>query len=107
MYVVGTDEIAVLGGGVAPSGLAHAVDADGEVICRAERPRYHFPWMDWMDAPASDEAPATACPTCTAIALERVMPVADDPYPTARPATQPAIDWLRFPQDLSLWSTGL
>jgi len=110
MYVVGTDEIAMLGGGVAPRGPVHAVDADGEVICRQERPRYHFPWMEWMGAPTPDEARAAACPACTTIALERAMPAgdADDPYPTAdRPATQPAIDWLRFPQDFTVWSAGL
>lgn len=112
MYVVGTDEIAVRGGGVAPSGLAHAVDVGGEVLCRDERPRYQFPWLDWMGeatpAEAPDEARAAACPACTTIALERAMPAADDPYPTAaRPATQPAIDWLRLPQDFSVWSAGL
>lgn len=111
MYVVGTDEIAMLadgGGRIAPRGLAHAVDADGDVICREARPRYQFPWLDWMTEPTPDEARDAACPACTTIALERAQPAADDPYPTAdRAGVQPAIDWLRFPQDFSVWSTGL
>lgn len=111
MYVVGTDEIAMLGGGLAPSGTVHAVDIDGDVICRDTRPRYHFPWLGWMDTPTPNEARAAACPACTTIALERALPAADDPYPASgyapRPAGQPAIDWLRFPQDLSVWSVGL
>ena len=105
MYVVGSDEIGMLGGSVAPRGVAHAVDIDGDVICREARPRYHFPWLDWMDEPTPDEARAAACPACTTIALERAMPAADDPYPAANAV--PAIDWLRFPQDLSVWSAGL
>ena len=109
MYVVGSDEIAMLGGSVAPRGVAHAVDADGDVICRDARPRYQFPWLNWLGDPAAAGVPAAACPACTTIALERALPAADDPYPAAvpRPDGQPAIDWLRFPQDFSVWSAGL
>lgn len=133
MYVVGTDQIALHGGGLRPSGLAHAVDLDGDVICRDERPRYQFPWLDWMTELSPESERSRACPECTAVALERAMPVggADDPYPSVvpeQPAPQeaapelqdafapaattqhqatPAIDWLRFPQDFSVWSDGL
>lgn len=109
MYDVGSDRIAVLDGVVTPSGPAHAVDRDGEVICREERPRYQFPALDWMGESTPDEDRARACPSCTAIALERVMPVAgiDDPYPTLDVPRQPAIDWLRDPEDFSAWSIDL
>ncbi|MDQ1684022.1 MAG: hypothetical protein QOC82_759 [Frankiaceae bacterium] len=113
MYDIGADQITLPAGGrPEPSGTAHAVDRDGEVLCREERPRYHFPWLDWI----TDSERAAACPACTTIALERALPAAaaDDPYPTGIPAVgvsllpeQPAIDWLRFPQDLSLWSADL
>lgn len=116
MYVVGTDEIALRGNGVGPSGIAHAVDADGDVICRDARPRYQFPWLDWMTELTPESERARACTDCTAVALRRALPVAeaDDPYPAVdvppqaspQPAT-PAIDWLRFPQDFSIWSDGL
>lgn len=119
MYAVGSDTIAVRANGVAPAAPAHAVDHDGDVLCRDERPRYHFPWLDWMGERTPDEERAAACPDCATIALGRALPAAasDDPYPAAAPsttpvptvtaATQPAIDWLRFPQDFSIWSDGL
>lgn len=132
MYDVGSDRIAMLPAGIGPAAPAHAVDRDGDVLCRDERPRYHFPWLDWMGELTPDEARAAACPDCAAIALERALPAGalDDPYPTsaspsalsqsatypsAPPAvaatvvepSQPAIDWLRFPQDFSVWSDGL
>lgn len=130
MYVVGSDRISMRANGIGPAAPAHAVDRDGDVLCRDERPRYHFPWLDWMgetapDETRPDEARAAACPDCATIALERALPAAagDDPYPsatapaaaadephppaTASGAVQPAIDWLRFPQDFSVWSDGL
>jgi len=117
MYVVGTDEIVLRSNGVGPGGIAHAVDMDGGVICRDERPRYQFPWLDWMTELTPQSERARACPDCTAVALERALPAAaaDDPYPSpvpeqAAPVSQqatPAIDWLRFPQDFSVWSDGL
>jgi hypothetical protein len=114
MYAIGSDTIAMLASGVAPAAPAHAVDLDGELLCRDERPRYHFPWLDWMGEQVADEVRAAACPLCAAIALERGQPAAslDDPYPTAATAAtamtgQPAIDWLRFPQDFSVWSSSL
>ncbi len=137
MYDVGSDRLALLPAGIGPAAPAHAVDRDGEVLCREERPRYHFPWLDWMGELTPDEARAAACPDCAAIALERALPAAalDDPYPSAATSSapypnapyasaayanaapavtatvvepsQPAIDWLRFPQDFSIWSDGL
>ena len=123
MYVVGSDRIMLRNNGVGPSGIAHAVDVDGDVICRDERPRYQFPWLDWTTEVTTESERARACPGCTAIALERAMAVggADDPYPSVVPQQEalapapattqhqatPAIDWLRFPQDFSVWSDGL
>jgi len=121
MYAVGSDRISMRANGIGPAAPAHAVDRDGDVLCRVERPRYHFPWLDWMsettpdetpdDEAGPDEARARACPDCATVALERALPAAaaDDPYPSApgSVAVQPAIDWLRFPQDFSVWSDGL
>jgi hypothetical protein len=118
MYVVGTDQIMLRGSAVEPSGLAHAVDLDGEVICRSERARYQFPWLDWLTEMTPEAERPRACPECTTVALERALPAAgtDDPYPTTTmpsrvpvpPApVQPAMDWLRLPQDFSVWSNGL
>lgn len=130
MYVVGSDRISMRRNGIGPAAPAHAVDRDGGVLCRDERPRYHFPWLDWIgettpDEARPDEIRAAACPDCATIALERELPAAaaGDPYPSttgpaaaaddtspsapASVAVQPAIDWLRFPQDFSVWSDGL
>jgi hypothetical protein len=108
MYDVGSDRIALLGHRLIPAGPAHAVDLDGVVLCRDDRPRYHFPSLDWMSEPAPDDERIAPCPACTSIALERALP-GDDPYPTEMPIVpaQPAIDWLREPQDFTVWSTGL
>ena len=51
MYDVGSDRIAMRANGVGPAAPAHAVDRDGDVLCRQERPRYHFPSLDWMGIP--------------------------------------------------------
>src|SRR4051794_39824903 len=98
MYDVGGDGFTLRDGRPMPKGLAHAVDRDGAVLCRAERPRYYSPWLDWRGDDPPDEDRAAACPECTAVALERALPpgAAYDPYPAAAaevPA-QPAIDWL-------------
>src|SRR5437764_10524077 len=92
MYAVGSDRVAVVPKGLAPVGPAHAVDQDGDVLCREERPRYYFPWLDWLTEHMPDEARAAACGDCAAIALERALPAAsvDDPYPSATPAPAPA-----------------
>ncbi|MDQ1748013.1 MAG: hypothetical protein QOD07_2276 [Frankiaceae bacterium] len=117
MYVVGTDEIVLRGSGVGPGGIAHAVDLDGDVLCRDERARYQFPWLGWMTETTPEAERSRACPECTTVALQRALPAAgaDDPYPTtastpvpAPPApVQPAMDWLRLPQDFTVWSNGL
>jgi hypothetical protein len=113
MYDIGSDTIAERPNGVGPAGPAHAVDRDGVVLCRGERARYHFPWLDWMGESTPDDERAAACPDCAAIALERALPAAaiDDPYPITAAVesipVQPAIDWLRLPQDFSVWSDGL
>jgi len=110
MYAVGSDRIALLPEGIGPGAPAHAVDHDGEKLCRDERPRYHFPARDWMNELTPDQTRVVPCPECATIALERALPAAplDDPYPSAPEwGAAPAIDWLRFPQDFSVWSDGL
>lgn len=110
MYAVGSDRIALLPEGIGPGAPAHAVDRDGDKLCRDERPRYHFPARDWMNELTPEATRVVPCPECATIALERALPAAalDDPYPSAaEQGAAPAIDWLRFPQDFSVWSDGL
>jgi hypothetical protein len=111
MYHVGSDRIAVRANGLTPVAPTHAVDRDGDLLCRDERPRYHFPWLDWMDELAPAEARAQACADCAAIALERALPAgaAYDPYPAgdAPAAAVPMVEWMRDAPDLTLWSAGL
>jgi hypothetical protein len=112
MYALGSNLITVRGLRSVPGGIAHAVDLDGDVLCGAGRPRYYFPWLGWMTEPAPDDERAASCPACTTVALERALPAAagDDPYPAAAAAApvsaQSAIDWLRYPQDFTVWSAG-
>jgi hypothetical protein len=108
MYAVGSDLITMRGPRSVPQGVAHAVDLDGDLLCREARPRYHFPWLGWMTEATPDDERAASCPACTTVALERALPAAgaDDPYPApaaVRALAEPAIDGLRYPQDFTVW----
>jgi hypothetical protein len=62
MYVVGSDQFAVVDLRAVPDGHHHAVDADGRVLCRAGRARFTWPALAWhaVDADAW-------CPLCAQV----------------------------------------
>jgi hypothetical protein len=119
MYAIGTDSIATGTAGPVPTGPAHAVDLDGLVLCRAARPRFHFPALRWQQLA---ENGGQLCAMCAAVALERALPPqAGHDYPeqpAAQPAVQPAVQqavqvsmepaltWAST-LDLSTWSQDL
>jgi len=63
MYVVGSDQLAMLDERAVPGGRRHAVSSDGRALCRNGRPRFTWPGLIW-----SPLSPAVAdeehCPLC-------------------------------------------
>jgi hypothetical protein len=76
MHIVGSDRIVVAEGRVEPAELRHAVDLDGQTVCRPRPLAYVFPALDWdPDAPS-------ACPTCIDTIDEQQAFSVFDAYPS-------------------------
>lgn len=88
MYVVGSDQIAVRGQRVVPAGPHHAVDEQGRVLCRANRPRFTWPSLDWPQPDSAGDA-ADACPLCAQVCRSQETFAAAPAYPADPIPSQP------------------
>jgi hypothetical protein len=95
MYVVGSDQIAVRDQRVVPAGPQHAVDQQGRALCRANRPRFTWPALDWPHPEAAKDADPGACPLCAQVRRSQDTFATAPAYPADPIPSQPLAEAAR------------